>query len=65
MVEEKGFNNLNSKEQWELIGLIDKLFFERGEYYSRESPGVSLVYLQQAESVRKQLKARFGNVLQQ
>ncbi len=36
-----------------------------GAYYSRESPGISLVYMQQAESVKKQLKAQFGNVLKQ
>ena len=67
MVDEKGFNNLSGKEQWELIGLIDRyaFFMREAGYYSGESPGTAHAYLQQVESIKKQMKARFGGVLKQ
>ena len=67
MVDEKGFDNLSGEEQWELIGLIDRyaFFIREAKYYSGESPGTAYAYLQQIESIKKQLKARFGSVLKE
>jgi hypothetical protein len=67
MVDEKGFDNLSGKEQWELIGLIDRyaFFMREARYYSGESPAMAYAYLEQVESIRKQLKARFGSVLKE
>jgi hypothetical protein len=65
MVEENGFNSLNGKEQWELIGMVDRYTFFRqeGEYYAGESPAQSMIYLNKAKSIKKEMRARFGHVL--
>lgn len=65
MVDENGFNSLSGGEQWELISMLDKYAFFRheGEYYAGESPSQSMMYLQRAKSLMKEIKARFGHVL--
>ena len=65
MVTEEGFNNLNGREQWELITMIDKYAFFRheGEYYAGESPSQSMIYVQKAKALEKEIRKRFGHVL--
>jgi hypothetical protein len=65
MVDEAGFNSLSGPEQWELITLVDKYSFfqQEGEYYAGESPGQSMLYLQRAKSIMKDIQKRFGHVL--
>ncbi|NIQ39328.1 MAG: hypothetical protein GTN81_12150 [Proteobacteria bacterium] len=67
MVDETGFNDLSGEEQWELIAKIDKYTFFRheGEYYAGESPSQSMMYLQKAKSLMKEIRARFGHVLKE
>jgi hypothetical protein len=67
MVDENGFDNLSGKEQWELIAKLDKYTFfkQEGEYYAGESPSQSMMYLQRAKSLKKEIRARFGHVLKE
>jgi hypothetical protein len=67
MVDEDGFNGLSGKEQWELIGMVDRYAFFRkeAEYFAgdRGSQSTSMIYSQKAKSLRKEIKKRFGHVL--
>jgi len=65
MVTEEGFNNLNGREQWELITMVDKYAFFRheGEYYAGESPSQSMIYLRKAKALKEEIRKRFGHVL--
>jgi hypothetical protein len=65
MVTEEGFNNLDGREQWELITMVDKYAFFRheGEYYAGESPSQSMIYLRKAKALNEEIRKRFGHVL--
>jgi hypothetical protein len=65
MVDENGFDNLSGDAQWELINMVDKyaFFLHEGQYYAGESPAQSMIYLQKAKSLEKQIGKRFGDVL--
>lgn len=65
MVDENGFNSLGGRDQWELIGIVDRyaFFLHEGQYYAGESPAQSMIYLDKAKSLKKEIRARFGHVL--
>jgi hypothetical protein len=65
MVEEEGFNSLGARDQQDLIRLIEKYThsLEKAEYYEVESPSKSIAFSQDAESLMKEIKARFGHIL--
>ncbi len=67
VVDEDGFNSLSGKEQWELITMTDRyaFFSYEAEYYAGESPTQSIMYGKKAESLEKEMKARFGHVLKE
>jgi hypothetical protein len=58
---------VSGKEQWELIGMVDRYAFFRkeAEYFAgdRGSQSTSMIYSQKAKSLRKEIKKRFGHVL--
>jgi len=65
MVDENGFNSLSGKEQWELIGMLDRyaFFSYEAEYYAGEAPATSIIYLRKAKALKKEIRDRFGHVL--
>jgi len=67
MVAESGFNDLSIKEQQDLIHMVDtyERLLSKAKDYGGEYPAISRTYLVRAESLRQQIKARFGHVVTQ
>ncbi len=65
IVEEEGFNSLGARDQQDLIRLIERYTYslEKADYYEVESPAKSIAFSQDAESLMKEIKARFGHIL--
>ena len=67
MVAEKGFNDLSIKEQQDLIQMIGTygwLLSKANEYAGEHQP-ISRTYSERAESLKEEIKARFGNAMKQ
>jgi formylglycine-generating enzyme required for sulfatase activity len=62
---EKDFDRLTIAEQHELIGMIDKYgwLLSLTDSYEKDYPEISQTYAHRAESLKKQIEARFGHVL--
>ena len=62
---EKDFDRLTIAEQHELINMIDKYswFLSLVESYKKDYPEIADTYIHRAESLKKQIEARFGHVL--
>jgi len=65
MVAESGFNDLSIKEQQDLIQMVDRYewLVSKTEDYGGEYQPISRVYSERAESLKEQIKARFGNAM--
>ena len=67
MVDEDGFNSLSGKEQWELIGMLDRYAWFRGEaeYYAGEASSTAIIYLRKAKALKKEIDKKYGHVLKE
>ena len=67
MVAESGFDNLGIKEQQHLIHMVDmyEWHLSKAKDYGREYQTVCRTYSERAESLKEQIKTRFGHVMKQ
>jgi hypothetical protein len=62
MVAESSFNDLSIKEQQDLIQMIDRdeWLVSKAKDYGGEYQPISRTYSERAESLKEEIKARFG-----